>query len=106
MLALRSEVDGNLSFIELLKQVRTTTMEAYENQEVPFEKVVDEVVRTRDMNRNPLFQVMFVLRNIPDLPEFKIGEIKLSGEHFEHTTTHFDLTLFVTEGPEGLKGFI
>jgi non-ribosomal peptide synthetase component F len=65
-LALRSEVNGDDSFTTLLQQVRKTTLDAYEHQEVPFEKVVDAVVRERDMSRSPLFQVMLVLQNTPE----------------------------------------
>jgi hypothetical protein len=53
MLALRSQVNSDLSFTELLQQVRMTTLAAYEHQDVPFEKVVDAVVKDRDMSRNP-----------------------------------------------------
>ena len=101
-LALRSEVDSDNTFTELLQQVRATTLEGYEHQEVPFEKVVDSLVLERDLSRNPLFQVMFVLRNTPEIPELKLGEVVLSGQGFEHTSTLFDITLFVTETEQGL----
>ena len=102
-LALRSEVNGNSSFTELLQQVRTNTTEAYQNQEAPFEKVVEAVVKGRDMSRNPLFQVMFVLRNTPEVPELRMGELAFSPMGFEHTTSLFDLTLFITETGNGLE---
>ncbi|MFK8101673.1 MAG: amino acid adenylation domain-containing protein [Saprospiraceae bacterium] len=56
-LALRSDLSGNPSFSELLTQLRTTTLTAYEHQDVPFEKIVDRVVPQRDRSRSPLFQV-------------------------------------------------
>src|SRR6202011_4671774 len=71
-LALRSQVRGELSFNELLGEVKSTTLEAYSHQEVPFEKVVDAVVKERDMSRNPLFQVMFVFQNRPEIPALKL----------------------------------
>jgi amino acid adenylation domain-containing protein len=101
-LVLRSEVNGGSSFTGLLQQVKATAMEAFENQEVPFEKVVETVVRDRDLSRSPLFQVMFVMRNTPDVPELYLGKTKLSGKTLEHTTTLFDLTFFVTETTGGL----
>ena len=68
-LALRSQVNSSLSFYTLLQQVKTTTLEAYQYQDVPFEKVVDLVMAERDRSRHPLFQVMFILQNTPDVPE-------------------------------------
>ncbi len=101
-LALRSEVQSEYTFKELLHQVRSTTMEAYENQEIPFEKVVDSLMLERDISRNPLFQVMFVLRNTPEIPVLMLGDVVLSGQGYEHTSTLFDITLFVTETEHGL----
>jgi len=106
-LVLRSEVKGNTSFSDLLKQVKRTMLEAYENQEVPFEKVVDAVVLQRDMSRNPLFQVMFILQNTPDIPELHFGEVQLSREgSYKHTTSLFDLTFSMLETPLGLQGVV
>ena len=105
-LALRSNVNGDDSFIELLQQVRSTTMSAYDNQEAPFEKVVEAVVKGRDMSRNPLFQVMFVLRNTPDVPELRFGDLRFDAIGYEHTTSLFDLTFYITETPGGLQGAI
>ncbi len=102
-LALRDEVSGEQSFKELLRQVRTTTMEAYEHQEVPFEKVVETVIKERDKSRSPLFQVMLVLKNTPDVPQLKLGEVTLSGEGHEHTTVKFELTFFINETNNGLN---
>ena len=105
-LALRDEVSGEQSFRELLQQVRTTTMEAYEHQEVPFEKVVETVIKERDKSRSPLFQVMLVLRNTPDVPKLKLGDVRLSGENYEHTTVKFELTFFINETANGLQGSV
>ncbi|MEP7252854.1 MAG: amino acid adenylation domain-containing protein, partial [Ginsengibacter sp.] len=102
-LALRSEVKEELTFKELLQQVRTTTMEAYEHQDLPFEKVVEAVVKERDQSRSPLFQVMLVLQNIPEVPRVKVGELTLSKQEHEHTTSKFDLTFTFTETEDGLR---
>jgi NRPS condensation-like uncharacterized protein len=85
-LALRNNVDGSASFTELLQQVKETTMEAYEHQDVPFEKVVDMVIKERDLSRTPLFQVMFVLHNTPEIPQLRLGEVELSSGSFKHNT--------------------
>ena len=102
-LALRDQVRGEMSFTALLGEVKTTTLDAYQHQEVPFEKVVEAVVKERQAGTNPLFQVMLVLINTPEAPELKLGELSLSGYANEQTTTKFDLTFFVRETKEGFK---
>ncbi|GAA4316747.1 hypothetical protein GCM10023149_13950 [Mucilaginibacter gynuensis] len=102
-LALRDEVKGEESFTDLLKKVKQTTLGAYEHQDVPFEKVVETVVKERDKSRSPLFQVMLVLGNTPEVPEVKLGGLELSGYSYEQTTVKFDLTFFVTETKDGLR---
>ncbi|MEJ6982611.1 condensation domain-containing protein, partial [Pedobacter sp. P351] len=105
-LALRDELRGQMSFHELLAEVRSTLLEAYSNQEVPFEKVVDSVVKERDSARNPLFEVMLVLKNTPEVPKLHLGELELSGEPYDHTTVKFDLTFFLTETGNGIQGSV
>lgn len=102
-LALRSNVNADVSFKEFLQKVKETTMEAYEHQDVPFEKVVEAVVKERDLSRSPLFQVMFVLQNTPDVPQLKLGGLSLSAESYEHTTTKFDLSFSINENVNGLR---
>src|ERR1700733_3176617 len=94
-LALRSSVRGEMTFIELLQEVKTMTLEAYAHQEVPFEKVVETVVKERHTGLSPLFQVMLVLTNTQEVPELKLGELMLSYQGYEHTTAKFDLTFFI-----------
>ncbi|OUJ73687.1 non-ribosomal peptide synthetase [Hymenobacter crusticola] len=105
-LALRSQVKGEASFTELLQQVKTTTLEAYEHQQAPFEKVVDLVVSERDLSRSPLFQVMFVLQNTPDVPDLSLGAVQVTREGYEHATAQFDFTFTLTEDALGLQGFV
>jgi len=102
-LALRSDLDNHLSFKELLQQVKQTTLGAYDHQEVPFEKVVESVAKDRDMSRSPLFQVMFMFQNTPEVPQLKLGDLELSAETSEHLNSKFDLTLTVTETAAGLR---
>jgi amino acid adenylation domain-containing protein len=105
-LALRTEIDAEETFIDLLQKVRATTLEAYEHQEVPFEKVVNAVVKERDMSRSPLFQVMLVFQNSSANSRLKFGEVELIKEDYEHTTAKFELMFGLTETAEGLQAAI
>lgn len=105
-LALRTCVKGGYSFTELLDQVKQTTIEAYEHQEAPFEKVAEVVVRDMDMSRSPLFQVMFVVHNNPEVQEIKLPDLDLSKEKWENKTSKFDITFFIRETPAGLQGSV
>ena len=102
-LAIRTELTADLSFTELLLKLKHTTLEAFENQQVPFEKVVDAVVKKRDFSRHALFQVMFVLQNTPPIPEIKMAELTLSPTGFEHTTGLFDLTFSALEIQDDIR---
>jgi amino acid adenylation domain-containing protein len=104
-LALRSYLSGNIRFIDLVKQVKQTALEAYANQDMPFEKVVDIVQQERNLSYSPLFQVMVVLQNNP-VSEVSFGELNLSPIEFESTVSKFDLTINFTETAEGLVGGI
>ncbi|MEO6549687.1 MAG: amino acid adenylation domain-containing protein [Ferruginibacter sp.] len=105
-LALRSAVDGDSSFIDLLQQVRATTLEAYDHQEVPFEKVVEAVVKTRETSRSPLFQVMFILQNTEQAEDFQLDELELKRLSSKNTTTKFELTFSLTEFSDGINGTV
>ena len=96
-IAIRSEIIGGNSFIECLRQIRTNTLEAYEYQDTPFEKIVETVIKERDMSRSPLFQAMFVLNNTPAIPEFRLGDVQMTPENFSHTISMFDVTLSVKQ---------
>src|SRR5271167_1044889 len=95
-----------MMFKTLLEEIKGTTLEAYAHQEVPFEKVVNAVVKERDMSRNPLFQVMFSLQNTPEIPELKLGELRLFSESPEKITTQFDIAFYVGETSAGILGTV
>ncbi len=105
-LALRNNVSDTITFAELLSEIKNTTLEAYNYQDVPFEKIVDTVVKTRDMSRSPLFQVLFSLQNTPAIPELRLGETKLYTEYYGYSTSAFDLSLFLSESTDGLRANI
>jgi amino acid adenylation domain-containing protein len=100
-LVLRTDLSGDPTFRELLKRVREVCLGAYAHQEVPFEKVVEELAPERHLNRNPLFQVMFILQNesaeAPELPGVSVNSLQPGG-----TATQFDLTLIAAETGRGL----
>ncbi|NMG07615.1 non-ribosomal peptide synthetase [Brasilonema sp. UFV-L1] len=100
-LVLRTQLDDNLSFQQLLAQVRETTLQAYEHQDVPFEQVVEALQPQRSMSHSPLFQVMFVLQNAP-MGELELPGVSLSGLEQERTIAKFDLTVSMSETSAGL----
>ncbi|RAV54142.1 hypothetical protein DIU36_21165, partial [Mucilaginibacter rubeus] len=102
-LALRNHVDPSKHFRELLQQVKQTTLDAYEHQDVPFEKVVEAVGGERDPGRNPIFQVMLVLENVPDAEKLQLGDLQLSEEPTGLISSKFDITLSISESSRGLR---
>ncbi|RYZ33857.1 MAG: non-ribosomal peptide synthetase, partial [Myxococcaceae bacterium] len=104
-LVLRAQVDGAQSFRALLQQVRETVLGAYEHQEVPFEKLVEALQPERSRSHTPLFQTMFALQNVP-MEEVPLPGLTLKPVDFEGQTSKFDLSLFLTETPQGLNGMV
>ena len=101
-LALRIDHSGNPAFTELLERVKETTMGAYAHQDVPFEMVVDELNIVREAGKQPLFQVMFVLQNLP-LEASPMGEATSVLAIEDNDTAKFDLSLFVLKGRSSIK---
>ncbi len=99
-LVLRTHLDGNPTFRELLGRVRQTALDAYLRQDVPFELVVDAIQPERSLSHSPLFQVMFVLQNNPPAA-MKLSGLTISQVDIERVTSKFDLTLSMEEGPGG-----
>jgi acyl carrier protein len=101
MLVLRGDMAGDPTFRELLGRVRTTTLRAYEHQELPFERLVEEFQPSQNMSRSPLFQVMFALQNTPR-PVIKQGGVTLQSINVDLGTARFDLSLSIRENEQGL----
>ncbi|HUQ33985.1 MAG TPA: condensation domain-containing protein, partial [Pyrinomonadaceae bacterium] len=110
-LVLRTQLDGDLSFRELLKRVRETALGAYAHQDLPFEKLVEELHPKRDTSRNPLVQVMFDLQNAALNARSGSGEEAsfedgLEQEYIERGTAKFDLSMSLQESERGLSVFV
>ncbi|RKH58629.1 non-ribosomal peptide synthetase, partial [Corallococcus interemptor] len=104
-LVLRANVDGRLSFRELLAQVRETVLDAYEHQEVPFEKLVEVLQPERSLSHTPLFQTMLALQNVP-MGELRLPDLALKPVDAESPVAKFDLSVTLMEGPRGLAGIL
>jgi amino acid adenylation domain-containing protein len=106
-LALRNYPNGEKSFREFLQEVKERTLQAFENQEYPFEDLVDRAAPNRDISRNPLFDVTFGLQN-QNFVNDRTGSDKAGTEmrkraYFQNTTAKFDLTLIAVESGKQLK---
>jgi amino acid adenylation domain-containing protein len=104
-LVIRTNLSGNQSFRQLLSQVREVTLGAYDHQDLPFEKLVEELQPDRDLSRSPLFQVMFVFQNTPSQP-WELPGLTITPLEVHSGTAKFDLTLALEETSEGIKGGI
>ncbi|MBD1926389.1 amino acid adenylation domain-containing protein [Trichocoleus sp. FACHB-90] len=115
-LVLRTNFDGNPTFRSLLSRVREVSLGAYAHQDLPFEKLVEELHPERNLNQNPLFQVVFALQNAP-MSALELPELTLSPLQFVDTqTTRFDLEFHLWEqkennglgvdSSEGISGFV
>ncbi len=100
-LVLRTDLAGDPSFRELLQRVRKVALGAYAHQDVPFEKLVEELQPARDLSRSPLFQVMLALQNAP-AKELELPELALSGIGVTQQTAKFELTLAIDRSGEQL----
>jgi amino acid adenylation domain-containing protein len=97
-LVLRTDLSGDPNFAEALSRVRETALEAFANQDLPFEKLVEELQPVRDLSYNPLFQVAFALQNADPTLQGAPGP----GGHIRGGTSKFDLTLSAAETNAGL----
>ncbi|HFB67345.1 MAG TPA: non-ribosomal peptide synthetase, partial [Calditrichae bacterium] len=100
-LALRARFTPNITFKELLRQVRETTLGAHAHQDLPFEQLVEELQPERNLSHSPIFQVMFVFQNLP-LERLELPGITLQPFEAKPDIAKFDLSLIASEGPDGL----
>jgi amino acid adenylation domain-containing protein len=104
-LVLRADLSGNPPFSELLLRIRDMCLGAYAHQDLPFEKLVQELQLERDLSRNPLFQVMFVLQNATR-PFTKFPGLRVEPIEIEANRSPFDLSLCLRERDGKYIGYI
>jgi amino acid adenylation domain-containing protein len=104
-LVLSTDLSGNPTFRQLLGRVRHVCLDAYDHQDLPFEKLVEQLNPARDLSRNPLVQVMFALGNMPQhdlvLPGLTVRTLRAGG-----ASAKFDLTLQLAEADGSLRGSV
>jgi amino acid adenylation domain-containing protein len=102
-LALRGDTSGDPAFRALVRRVREGALDAYAHQDLPFEKLVEELRVERDLSRNPLVQAMFVLQTVgmelPALAGVEVSAVELGAD-----SARLDLVVALRETPEGLEG--
>ena len=104
-LAMRTDLAGDPNFVNALSRVRRAALDAYAHQELPFEKLVEELQPERDTSHPPIFQVLFVLQeNLAE--QISFHGLTVKPLDFELGSAKFDLSMFMVEFPEGLTASI
>ena len=98
-LVMRANLGGEMSFREVVRQAREAALGGFEHQDLPFEKLVQELAPDRDVNRNPLFQTLFTVQG--ENNGWKFGELQVTDFKLDLPTSKFDLVMFVAEGRQG-----
>ena len=100
-IALRTTLEDDPTFTQLLRRVRETALDGFSNQDTPFDKLVEELNPERHLGHNPIAQVLFAVQPAPASNVTLLG---LPAERFMHgkTTAKFDLSMFASPTPDGL----
>ncbi|MBL3645454.1 amino acid adenylation domain-containing protein [Bacillus sp. RHFB] len=110
-LVLRTDTSGDPTFRELLDRVRRVNLNAYEHQDLPFERLVEVMNPVRSRSRHPLFQIMLALQNTPD-PKLELPGIQSNLKLYGVGASKFDMTIELREdhadngSPDGINGFL
>lgn len=105
MLALRADLSGQPTFRTLVSRVRETFLAGHPHQELPFERVVEELQPRRDLSRPPVFQVTFNFQNV-EMPGLDVAGVRFDLIELPTTTSRFDLELEVAERDGALVGWL
>jgi len=102
-LVMRTRVEKDMDFATLLRQVRATTLDAYANQDLPFEQLVDALKPERNLSHAPIYQAMLILQNVP-MNDLELPNLKLETVASDNAATKFDLRLSLAEQDGTLQG--
>ncbi|WP_116248100.1 non-ribosomal peptide synthetase [Nocardiopsis sp. FIRDI 009] len=100
----RTSLEGDPTFTELVERVRGTVLRGFEHQELPFDRLVEEIAPHRDLSHQPLTQVMFVMQNAP-MPSPVVGDLEISAVHVPRHATQVDLDLQMWDAGGHYEGF-
>lgn len=96
-LALRNQPEGEKRFIQFLKEVKVQTLKAYDNQDYPFELLVEKLNLHRDISRNPLFNTLFSVQDFGDVNQINMDGVSVRPLQVEFPISKFDITLMAME---------
>jgi amino acid adenylation domain-containing protein/FkbM family methyltransferase len=102
-LVLRTNLSGNPTFKELLTRVRQVCLSAYAHQDLPFERLVEELQPERSLSHTPLFQTMLNLHNVPQ-QSLQLPGLTIGAREIIYEKAKFDLTLSISESEQGISG--
>ena len=102
-LALRADLERSVSFLDVLAQAQESTQAAYEHQDIPFERLVEELQLTRSLDHAPLVQVLFALQNAP-MEAFALSGVHVTTLELVFETTRFDVEMHLWEVDDYLQG--
>ncbi|KPA09300.1 Tyrocidine synthetase 3 [Candidatus Magnetomorum sp. HK-1] len=100
-LVFRNQIDGSDIFVEFLQKVKQTSIQAYDNQIYPFDKLVEELELDRDLSRSPIFDIMLIFQNIEDM-DISLNGYDISYFEQEYQTSKFDLTFIFLESKDNV----
>ena len=100
-LVLRADLSGNPTFVDLLARVQRICLDALAHQNIPFDKIVEDLKPERNLSYNPIFQVLFVLQNNP-APRLNLPNLSVSRTEYEGNAVQFDMAMDIFETDPGL----